>query len=439
MSWSRTAAGALKWPVRPVRPRPDGRIHAPPAEPAVVHARSYQRKAPRHPTAGRVRANPTHGNGLPMEAFEVKENAEYQLTYNGSKLYHSARDAGALDINVSLDTFRYLGKRIIEEAYSAYPDAQAAKRISKDVDVVFDVAHILGRIDNRIANWGFWATYAAGAVVPTIMDALRHLNTVRYPMRTPILDRIEEWATKDEDPRAIVLHAKILGRREQYQEALALMEKLMERIYPTKVRPVGRDDVTVRGLLEPPYQVYAWLKERVGDQKATDRVLKMAALEYQDPRALMTYADVMKLEGNMEMYEECMNKAAASGQVEACLRLANFYYLTSRGRFTPREQKSEALNTFGARISRFFGQSRTKNDFRKLALEWYELAFMHGSDIASLVLAVLLREDGESEQGLRFLQYADQTQKWPKAMARLRSNWDNPDFHFPIPDKLLEI
>jgi TPR repeat protein len=296
---------------------------------------------------------------------------------------------------------------------------------------------VLSAIDRRINSWGTLATSAAGAVIPTIVTAIRHLSSVEYPMRTPALDKVEAWA-KNGDPRAIILHTKILGRREQYQEALALLENLMEKTYPTKVRPPFREDVTLQGILEAPWELYAWLKERVGDQEATDRVLKFAALEYQDPRALVEYAHLMQLQGNMEKYEECMNKAAASGHAEACRKLGNLYYLTFLGRFTPREEKSESHNTFSAKLFRFFGQSRTRDDFRKLAIDWYELAFMHGSDKAALVLSILLREDGQSEQALRYLESAEKARKFPKNVNRLRDNWDRADFSLPVPEPLLD-
>lgn len=253
------------------------------------------------------------------------------------------------------------------------------------------------------------------------------------------MDRVEEWATKDEDPRAIVMHAKVLGRREQYREALAVLEKLMDKTYPTRVQPGISEDVTMQGRLEAPWELHAWLNERIGNQEATNRVLKMGALEYQDPRALVEYAHIVHMQGDLEAYEEYMNKAAAGGHAEACRKLANFYYLTSLGRFTTREERSEARNAFAAFFSRLFRQSRTKDDFYKLAMEWYELAFAHGSDKAALVLAILMREKGESESGLRFLQSAENTKKFPKAVRRLRDIWEKPDVRFPVPEQLLDL
>ncbi|KAL1987514.1 hypothetical protein VTN96DRAFT_3441 [Rasamsonia emersonii] len=437
MSLRRTA-GALKWPVLPYV-----RVFAPHAEStAILNARSYRPRPARSPAAGNRIVTPTTSQNLPPEVVRALGNtmkdAKRSFDRHGRMLYRSAKSSGLLP-PMSFDTFRYIGNGLIQAAYNTRSTARAVRMISKDVNAVYDVAYVMGVIDVKMASWALEATREAGAVRPTLVEALRHLNAVAYPMRTPVLDRVEEWATKDEDPRAIVVHAKVLGRREQYREALALLEKLVDKTYPTRVKPNVREDVTMLGRLEAPWELYAWLKERMGDQEATDRVLKMAALEYQDPRALVEYAHLMQTQGDLEAYEEYMNKAATAGHAEACRKLANFYYLTSLGRFTTREERSEARNAFTAFFSRLFRQSRTKDDFRELAIEWYELAIVHGSDKAALVLAILMRENGESESGLEALEVAEKSKKFPKAVKRLRDNWENPDFRFPIPEQLLDL
>jgi hypothetical protein len=318
----------------------------------------------------------------------------------------------------------------------APPSSQAAMRISIDVDLVFGVAQILEKIDERILIWAAHATSAAGASLPTMFLVVKHLRSVTFPLPTKNLDLVEQWAIHDQDPRAIALHSKVLGKREQYQEALVLLEKVMEWTYPTRLQPSTFEDVTLGGLLEPPWQLYAWLKESIGDQKATNAMLEMAALEYHDPKALVDYAHLMRVQGNTAMYEECMNKAATAGNPEACRKLANFYLLTYLGRL-PSQQSED--KSFRARISRFFGQSRTPEDYRKLAVNWYELAFAHGSNMAALILAILLREAGHLELGLEYLRHAEEGRKFPKLIARLKKNWENDDVQFSVPDQLLDI
>lgn len=294
------------------------------------------------------------------------------------------------------------------------------------------------RPPHPMARWTLAATASAGGFLAVLHVAAEHLRRVPTAGRTPILDRIEQWATtsEDPDPRVTIIYAQILGRRGQYQEAIAVMKKLMERIYPTKLQPPILEDISMNGNLEPPWKVYAWLTEKVGDRAATDETLKMAALEYQDPEALVTYAHVMQTEGNFEMYEECMNKAATSGNPDACRKLANFYYLTHHGRFPRREDQ----NTTGirSRIVSIFNQSRTKDDYRKLAMDWYELSFNHGSKKAALLLSMLLREDGFDDLGREFLSLAAAEEKLHPLTKKLAENWDNKDYNVKIPMTLLD-
>jgi len=284
---------------------------------------------------------------------------------------------------------------------------------------VFGIAQVLEKIDERILIWAAHASSAAGAALPTMFLVIKHLRSVTFPLPTKNLDLVEQWAVFHRDPRAIVLHSKVLGKREQYQEALGLLEDVMEWTYPTRLQPSTLEDVTLGGLLEPPWQLYAWLKESIGDQKATNAMLEMAALEYHDPKALVDYAHLMRVQGNTAMYEECMSKAATAGNPEA-------------------SQQSED-KSFRARISRFFGQSRTPEDYRKLAVNWYELAFAHGSNKAALILAILLREAGHLKLGLEYLKHAEEGRRFPKLIAQLKKNWENDDVQFSVPDQLLDI
>lgn len=329
-----------------------------------------------------------------------------------------------------------------DKASPANPRFPLLPVISIDLDSVWYVAMTLGTLVGEVSDWAFVATTQAGAREPIILGVSNTLKKMSIPPRTAMFNRVEELAIKDQDPRAMVVHAKVLSQRGQYKEALALLEKVMPRIYPTKIQPPMGEDITLKGRIEPPWKLYAWLKEKVGDRKATDETLKMAALEYQDPEALVTYAQIMQLEGKMEMYEECLNKAATAGDPEACRKLANFYYLTYHGRFPlPDEGEGEGKKNQGflhRRISALFGQSRTREDYRKLAIDWYELAFNHGSRKAALILSMLLREDGHSEVGKQYLEVAETERKFLPFVKRLKENWDSKEFDVKIPMQLLD-
>lgn len=315
------------------------------------------------------------------------------------------------------------------------------------------------------------------------MSAARYLRSLRdntAPVRTPTLEKIEHLAYQDRDPRAMTLHAKILGLRKRYPEALSLIEQVMALIYPSKI-PVAKDGGFAMARIEPPWHVYAWLKEKAQAQAnaitktgkaaaavagaeagAGDDLLRSAALDYNDPESLVQYATVRMQAGDLAMYEDCMRRAATAGNAEACRRLANFYYLTSLGRY-PRRGVREAEATamapveaatslssqarernncnrgkFFALLSSVFGP-QPRAEYRKLATEWYELAFSHGNEQAALVLAVLLREDGSASRGLQLLEQIEGSPSLGSQVRRIKAQWDDRDREVGIPAELLDV
>jgi hypothetical protein len=144
MSLGRTAAGALKWPVRPhgripyevIPESPSSSASLPPRATILFHARrSYKRQAARSPAARDRSRQPTsnpNAGQLPLRSQLLKDQEEAREKFNisGSSIYRSAKSSGVIG-RMSFDTFRYLAERLIQESFGTYPTEQAAKRISK--------------------------------------------------------------------------------------------------------------------------------------------------------------------------------------------------------------------------------------------------------------------------------------------------------------------
>lgn len=189
-----------------------------------------------------------------------------------------------------------------------------------------------------------------------------------------------------------------------------------------------------------PWHVCEWLKRKVGDEAGADEVVKVAALEYQEPQALVRYAGrLMQQGGDLELYEESMSKAAAGGHPEACQKLANFYLLTSLGQFPRRgekecptadeiekEKEEERATPRNQKwsLSSFFNRSLPRKDYHKLAREWYEVACIHGSQDAALTFSLLLRQEGDFALGRYYLDMAAQKSDLASAIRGYRVNWD---------------
>ncbi|GMF70519.1 unnamed protein product [Aspergillus oryzae] len=218
--------------------------------------------------------------------------------------------------------------------------------------------------------------------------------------------------------------------------------------------------------METPWRVYAGLKEKVGDPMGADEVMRRAALEYEDPAALQDYASLLMREMDLEGYEGCMSKAASSGDVMACLKLANFYYLTSKGWFPRRgvkvsdgdnakaipkltrtvdpaksveEKKPGALGRFFSFLS---ADVKSHAEYRKLAVDWYELAVKQGNSRAALLLAIIERENGNHEAAWELFQSSrtdDAKEFMPTSQDELVKVWRDEEFRPEVPLQLLDL
>lgn len=340
----------------------------------------------------------------------------------------------------------------------------------------------------EVGQWARTAAIAAGVRKPILDTAATFIRSTSVTTRTPLIDQVEQLAQM-EVASAMLLQAKLLGRSGKFTEAIAMMDKLWPRIYPTRLMPIPEHDITSSKNIEPPWQIYTWLKGSVGDKKAVDETLKKAALEYQDPEALLNYARLVMIEGDLEMYEQCMCQSAMSGNPEACRKLANFYYLTFHGRFPRRgenktkqtkdennndevaeptktatatataainyikqlashlhtllpENLSQKLTSISSylseEVSYIFGVSRRREEYEKLAFDWYHLAATHGSPKAALIYAILLRENRQMDETYTYLEKCVSNAQLKPLAVRLLERWEEEGYEPSIPVKLLD-
>jgi cellobiose-specific phosphotransferase system component IIA len=158
--------------------------------------------------------------------------------------------------------------------------------------------------------------------------------------------------------------------------------------------------------------------------------------------------------------------AATGGNAEACLRLANFYYLISfnlnpvtlevlnadsatnpdKGRVAAAEERLhqasarllEAKNrqslvlallfTFWYRLFPLY------RDYQSLAFEWYNLASVRGNAKACLLEARLIVRHGKFEQALELLDDAEKDRSFAGAAVKLRQAWLRGEKGPKVPD-----
>lgn len=342
---------------------------------------------------------------------------------------------------------------------------------------------LISPLNGSFRYWLDTSAALAGVEEPLVILAIGWLRNHETLPRGLIFNEIERLAVQKESVLSMVIHSQVLDRHGRSDEAINMIEKVMERTYPTK-NPSWANRVLSE--VTPPWEWYATLKARAGDLEATNEIIRKAAVEYEDPVALRRYAQIAKVENNLELYEEYMNKAAMGGDAEACRKLANFYYLTFHGRFprrgvnkeTKEEEKNPktpeeayklmyepfSLSRISFWLSRIFQRSRSRGEYLMLAFYWYNTAALFPDHKAEVLFAILMRENRLDEVHGRHLGvdsiitenntiyrlYEDQQidleyQHLRSAMTdeNLRSfvkglllNWEDPKYEPKIPVKL---
>ncbi|KAJ5984300.1 hypothetical protein N7481_006399 [Penicillium waksmanii] len=394
-------------------------------------------------------------------------------------LYDAAVADGELPREISFKTYNDIGVKLITAAFENEVSAAAVRAISVDVDAVFRIGHIvaLPLEEPMIAEWILSSCARAKARLPLVIVVNRAISGQNVvPARTQWTDDIEELA-RTEYPPAMLLHAQIQGRRGKYESAFRQFEnRILPRVSPTRKRPNMFSSIQIGDKLDSPYRTYALLRaahdqqfDSAESRQKADEAIRIAAMEFNDPEALTEYASVMMNEGNLDMYEEYMCKAATAGHGIASFYLGNFYYLTFLGKYKTRGEResnqnrwppawmarltglndpaksSSPVNKSMKYIASFLNRSMPQKAYHQLASNWYDVALAQGYRPACFMVALLGREVAQSEAELEdagiFFEMArlDENEELKKTIAELEKNWFNRDFEPTVPKKFMAV
>lgn len=352
-------------------------------------------------------------------------------------------------------------------------------RLLPDVDAVFRIGFVACAVHRPLVEWVTSACALAGARHSIVLIQGRSVSWTKATQRTKWTDMVKQFSDEGFPP-AMILQAKILGMNGEYEQAFELMEKrVLPYLTPTRRRQGLFNDITMGDNFESPWRVYALLLasydanfDSPESRRKADDATRIAALEYNDPKALVEYASIMMNEKNYDKYEECMCRAATFGDKDAILYIANYYYQIFHGRY-PTEAERAALakaeaqgqqappipakpssapedeqnpNIFKSALSwasSFFNQSMPREDYRKLALDWYALGFKHSIPQASFMLALMARETGEEMDGSIIMDHArthlEDHPEFAKKIDELRDNWYDPTYVPRLTSKMLAV
>ncbi|KAJ5693224.1 hypothetical protein N7462_002647 [Penicillium macrosclerotiorum] len=417
---------------------------------------------------GKAGAEHVSHQGMFMPRLEGnREQGLLWFEQHADSIYDAAVQDGYLPSAISLATFKDVGTKLIRASVSDKPNVQAIRKISVDVDTVFRIGFLISS-NSWLREWILTSCAMAKARLAVVMTQARLIKWTQAPPRNEWTELVEQLA-KEGYPPAIALHAKILGLRGKYEEAFKLLEnEVLPYLSPTRRTKPIFEDITVSKLVDSPWRTYALLHEAYNDlhdspdsRRKADEATRIAALDYNDPDALAEYASIMMNEKNLDMYEQCMSRAAGAGHAKACFFLANFYYLTYHGVYptnaeraagqsaatnAPAPDDDAALNPSFWKAPRQWLSSLTspflaRTQYRQLALEWYMLARAYKDHNAAFMLALLSREMGMVEEGAAILLESEQhlDASFTQRIQDLKANWDDPKYVPSVPKKILAV
>ncbi|KAJ5738013.1 hypothetical protein N7493_001168 [Penicillium malachiteum] len=385
---------------------------------------------------------------------------------------------GFIPKGITEKKFYDVGVELIRAAFEGPPSGQVIRAISTDVDAVFRLG-FMASIEHRcLRGWIVSSCALARSAMAVVTIARSQVSDTEVPApgKNSWLTETEKLANEGYPP-AMLLQAKILGVRGDLEGALEMLEKkIMPFLTPSPRRPIAFQDITLNGLLPSPYQLQAVILAATGQRldsethrDAADKALQIAAMQYNDVQALLDYACLMMSEHKLDVYEECMSKAATAGNAKACLYLANYYYLTYMGRYptqgeqkptrdnpdpvatwkpiTPSEaSKATELTTWGPKyyfsiFKKMFRTSMSRPEYYTLARDWYQLAYHHGEHRAAFMAALIDRELGLLHNGRIFLEHA-QMQHDPlyrEKLEELKDRWYDKGFEPAVMLKMLPV
>jgi TPR repeat protein len=334
-----------------------------------------------------------------------------------------------------------------------------------DVDALFRIATALRlfRSIPKALDIYTWAASACAraksrrALVTSVLHYI-HAPTVDIHQNTESIAQVKDIAMRDEFPPAIMVYVQILIWRGDYAAAIDLLEdKILPYITPTRVEPNLYEDLTFLGMIDSPIRMYSLAIAGTHGVEGVKAAMRYAAMEYHDPVSLSELAILHLETSDWDTYEQYMGMAAMSGNGPACLYLANFYYRISQGEIPTRadrkadeiariSEKSPFLSWMNSFVTWFDSKVNpqlTREDYRKHAMDWYELAFELGENGAGLIMAMLLRQDGLLDVG-RAVYDAAAEKGLPanvprKGLVELEDRWNDMSFEPGLPPKLMGI
>ena len=279
-----------------------------------------------------------------------------------------------------------------------------------------------------MASWVIQRLADAGepiSVIYLVNQLLRFTGPIK---KTPTVAKLESIAMKGEIPQAMVVHGLILQRGNRMEEAISWFEKAMTVSKP--VTPTQSIDALLFFKIPQAWKAYGSAKSDMGDLESARKAVAVGAFEYDNEIAYSLLAPDALRAGDLEKYEQCLTKAAMGDDPKSCYELGNLYlatYLANERRNSTRLGE-ESSSPQDAIYCGAFSKKYKIHEYRKLAVEWYEVAIAGGYSRAAIVMALMLRDERELDKGLEYLSLAKKDPECVHTVGFLQRSWRQDDF-----------
>ncbi|KAL9631771.1 MAG: hypothetical protein Q9164_005712 [Protoblastenia rupestris] len=255
-----------------------------------------------------------------------------------------------------------------------------------------------------------------------LMTRAHKSNTLMIPSLANAREHIKDLARRG-NPAALFYHGVFLEDQNRVHDALNLYTQSIEARWE-HWREIHSLDLYGGDIWIRISAAKNKLKNRAGAHEA----LRVAAVEYDDPKAYYHLARSFVQSYEM-MYEEYMLKAAASGNINAAHELGLYYFRQSKGSIMT------GLNKGGTRKphASFKPLPAVVDKTRELAQQWFAVAADAGVVSSMVHIAVLVRGPDFAVYGQDWLdkaQAADVQREWSNTIKMLGRQKYDPSLEF---------
>ncbi|WEW61758.1 hypothetical protein PRK78_007252 [Emydomyces testavorans] len=304
----------------------------------------------------------------------------------------------------------------------------------KDLGKIFAVAAILNRSPRHqiVTEWALQKLARAGEPLSVVVLGSRMSKSSLRNDRSWILQKVEHLAREGTFWPAMVLYGSMLEENGDLQSAASWYRKAMEKTQPLAHKSFLQSSfISMSRSIPPPWKAYADVKVKLGEIDVVEEPARVGAFQYDCPLGFAFLLSVFfQKECGWDKVEEYLTKCAMSHNPQACYQLGELYRLWHLGlkkveddgfygKFLSKEMLRKLIST----PSRYHSPA----DYYNMAKEWFELASNQGHSLASVQMAVLLREENRPGEGVFYLSLAAKEPKYADIVSQLQKVWDKSD------------